>query len=104
MRRFFDDVMEIGVEGMMISPGYSYDKAPDQDHFLRRERSHQLFSKILEAPHKLWSFNQSPLFLQFLMGKRDFECTPWATRPTTSSAGNGRVTCCRTATRRRSAS
>jgi hopanoid biosynthesis associated radical SAM protein HpnH len=77
MRRFFDDMMALGVEGMMISPGYSYQKAPDQEHFLRRERSHQLFSKLLESPHEAWRFNQSPLFLQFLMGKRDFECTPW---------------------------
>jgi len=77
MRGFFDDMMALGVEGMMISPGYSYSKAPDQDHFLRRERSHQLFSRMLEDPHKDWRFNQSPLFLQFLMGKRDFECTPW---------------------------
>jgi len=77
MRRFFDDMMELGVEGMMISPGYSYDKAPDQEHFLRRERSHKLFSSMLESPRRSWRFNQSPLFLQFLMGKRDFECTPW---------------------------
>ncbi|HET9623424.1 MAG TPA: adenosyl-hopene transferase HpnH [Kofleriaceae bacterium] len=77
MRKFFDDMMELGVEGMMISPGYSYEKAPDQEHFLRRERSQRLFSKMLENPHKSWRFNQSPLFLQFLMGKRDFECTPW---------------------------
>jgi len=77
MRRFFDDMMELGVEGMMISPGYSYAKAPDQEHFLRRERSHRLFSALLESPHRAWRFNQSPLFLQFLMGKRDFECTPW---------------------------
>ena len=77
VRRFFDDMMEIGVEGMMISPGYSYEKAPDQEHFLKRERSHRLFSKIFEQPHKAWRFNQSPLFLRFLMGKYDFECTPW---------------------------
>ena len=77
MRKFFDDMMELGVEGMMISPGYSYEKAPDQEHFLRRERSQRLFSKMLENPHKQWRFNQSPLFLQFLMGKREFECTPW---------------------------
>ncbi len=77
MRRFFDEMMELGVEGMMISPGYSYEKAPDQEHFLRRERAHRLFSRLLEAPHKAWRFNQSPLFLQFLMGKREFECTPW---------------------------
>jgi hopanoid biosynthesis associated radical SAM protein HpnH len=62
---------------MMISPGYSYEKAPDQEHFLRRERSRRLFSRMLEDPKREWRFNQSPLFLQFLMGKRDFDCTPW---------------------------
>src|SRR5690348_3061994 len=61
----------------MVSPGYSYEKAPDQDHFLRRERSHQLFAQMLGSPRRSWKFNQSPLFLQFLMGKRDLECTPW---------------------------
>jgi hopanoid biosynthesis associated radical SAM protein HpnH len=66
-----------GVEGMMISPGYSYAKAPDQEHFLRTQRAHDLFSAILANPKRRWRFNQSPLFLQFLMGKQDFECTPW---------------------------
>jgi hopanoid biosynthesis associated radical SAM protein HpnH len=77
MRQFFDDMMDLGVDGMMVSPGYSYEKAPDQEHFLRRERSHQLFARIFESPRRSWRFNQSPLFLQFLMGKRDLECTPW---------------------------
>jgi hopanoid biosynthesis associated radical SAM protein HpnH len=77
MRKFFDDMMQLGIEGMMISPGYSYQKAPDREHFLRREQSHRLFARMLESPHKAWRFNQSPLFLQFLAGKRDFECTPW---------------------------
>ena len=77
MRQFFDDMMQLGIEGMMISPGYSYQKAPDREHFLRREQSHQLFARMLESPHRSWRFNQSPLFLQFLAGKRDFECTPW---------------------------
>jgi hopanoid biosynthesis associated radical SAM protein HpnH len=77
MRGFFDEMMALGVEGMMVSPGYSYEKAPDQEHFLRRERSHRLFSRMLSNPRPGWRFNQSPLFLQFLMGKRDFECTPW---------------------------
>jgi hopanoid biosynthesis associated radical SAM protein HpnH len=77
VRRFFDAMMDLGVEGMMVSPGYSYAKAPDQDHFLRRRRTQQLFSTILSRPNRRWRFNQSPLFLQFLMGKRDFECTPW---------------------------
>jgi hopanoid biosynthesis associated radical SAM protein HpnH len=76
-RRFFDDVMALGVEAMMVSPGYSYEKAPDQEHFLRRERARRLFREILGSPKRGWSFNQSPLFLQFLMGKRELECTPW---------------------------
>jgi hopanoid biosynthesis associated radical SAM protein HpnH len=77
MRRFFDEMMDLGVEGMMLSPGYSYSKAPDQEHFLRRSRTHELFSQMLAKPRRRWKFNQSPLFLQFLMGRRDYECTPW---------------------------
>ena len=77
MRMFFDEMMGLGVEGMMVSPGYSYSKAPDQEHFLRRQKTHELFSTMLGQPEKRWKFNQSPIFLQFLMGKRDFECTPW---------------------------
>src|SRR5206468_1530998 len=77
MREFFDTMMDMGGEGMMISPGYSYSKAPDQEHFLRTQRAHDLFSTLLSQPKRRWKFNQSPLFLQFLMGKRDFECTPW---------------------------
>ncbi len=77
VRRFFDEMMDLDVEGMMISPGYSYSKAPDQEHFLRRERTNQLFAQVLTEKKKSWKFNQSPLFLQFLMGRKDFECTPW---------------------------
>jgi hopanoid biosynthesis associated radical SAM protein HpnH len=77
VREFFDEMMNLGVEGMMVSPGYSYSKAPDQEHFLRRSRTQKLFSRILSDPKKRWRFNQSPLFLQFLMGKQDYECTPW---------------------------
>lgn len=77
VRRFFDEMMELGVEGMMISPGYSYDKAPDQKSFLKRDRTRSLFSQLLTQRKRHWQFNQSPLFLEFLMGKRDYECTPW---------------------------
>jgi hopanoid biosynthesis associated radical SAM protein HpnH len=77
MQMFFDEMMDLGVEGMMVSPGYSYSKAPDQEHFLRRQKTHELFRKMLEEPKRRWKFNQSPLFLKFLMGKQDFECTPW---------------------------
>ena len=77
VRDFFDEMTVLGVDGMMLSPGYSYSKAPDQEHFLRRDRTHSLFRDILKDRKREWSFNQSPLFLQYLMGKQDFECTPW---------------------------
>ena len=77
VRQFFDEMMDLGVEGMMISPGYSYDKAPDQKSFLKRDRTRALFSQLLMQRKRNWQFNQSPLFLEFLMGKRDYECTPW---------------------------
>lgn len=77
MRRFFDEMMALGVEGMMISPGYSYEKAPDQEHFLRREETQSLFRRLLERGSRVWQFNQTPLFLDFLQGKFDLECTPW---------------------------
>ena len=77
MRQFFDEMMTLGVEGMMLSPGYSYSKAPDQEHFLRRVKTHQLFTEMLSEGKRRWKFNQSPLFLRFLMGKHDYECTPW---------------------------
>jgi hopanoid biosynthesis associated radical SAM protein HpnH len=77
VRAHFDEMMELGVESMMLSPGYSYDKAPDQKHFLGRARTRRLFRAILSNRKKSWRFNQSPLFLEFLMGKRHYECTPW---------------------------
>jgi hopanoid biosynthesis associated radical SAM protein HpnH len=77
VRTFFDEMMELGVEGMMLSPGYSYDKAPDQQHFLGRARTRRLFRAMLSNRSKKWRFNQSALFLEFLMGKRDYACTPW---------------------------
>ena len=77
VRAFFDDMMQLGVEGMMLSPGYSYEKAPDQKHFLGRARTRRLFRAILSNRKKSWQFNQSKLFLEFLMGKRNYACTPW---------------------------
>lgn len=77
VRKFFDEMTELGVEGMMLSPGYSYEKAPDQEKFLGRERSKTLMRSILSNRKKEWNFNQSPLFLEFLMGKQTYECTPW---------------------------
>jgi hopanoid biosynthesis associated radical SAM protein HpnH len=78
-RRFFDEVMALGVEGMMISPGYPYAKAPDQDHVLPRRRSESLFRRLLADAPRRWRFNQSPVFLEFLKGAWDLECRPWGT-------------------------
>lgn len=77
LRPFFDELMSLGVEGMTISPGYSYSKAPDQDHFLHRRQTVDLFSRLLERRPRRWKFNQSPLFLEFLRGNWQLECTPW---------------------------
>ena len=77
VREYFDFVMGLGVEGIVLSPGYSYDKAPDQQHFLGRAKSRRLFRAILSNRKKNWKFNMSPLFLEFLMGKRNYDCTPW---------------------------
>jgi hopanoid biosynthesis associated radical SAM protein HpnH len=77
VRAFFDEMMDLGVEGMMLSPGYSYDKAPDQKHFLGKARTRRMFRAILSNRKKSWRFNMSPLFPEYLMGKRDYACTPW---------------------------
>ncbi|MEO6119537.1 MAG: adenosyl-hopene transferase HpnH [Terriglobales bacterium] len=77
VRKFFDEMMDVGVESMMLSPGYSYDKAPDQKHFLGRARTRRLFRAIFSNRKSTWRFNQSPLFIEFLMGKRHYACTPW---------------------------
>jgi hopanoid biosynthesis associated radical SAM protein HpnH len=77
VRAFFDEMMSAGVESMMVAPGYTYDKAPDQKHFLGRARSRRLFRAILANRKKSWRFNASPMYMEFLMGKRDFTCTPW---------------------------
>ena len=77
IRDFFDAMMELGVEGMTLSPGYPYEKAPDQKHFLGTAETKRLFTAILGHRKKSWRFNQSPLFLQFLMGLRTYDCTPW---------------------------
>lgn len=81
MHAFFDFVSSLGVDGMMISPGYAYEWAPDQEHFLKREQTRALFREILapyRAGKKNWNFNHNPLFLDFLVGEKDYECTPWA--------------------------
>jgi hopanoid biosynthesis associated radical SAM protein HpnH len=80
--KFFDDVSTLGVDGIMTSPGYTYERAPDQQHFLGRQKTKQLFRDILrQDPRrrggKAWKFSQSPLFMDFLAGNQDYRCTPW---------------------------
>jgi hopanoid biosynthesis associated radical SAM protein HpnH len=79
LREFFDMLKDLGTDGMMISPGYSYEKAPKQELFMQREHTIELFQKVL-AGHKSkgWDFNHSPFFLEFLQGKHThYDCTPW---------------------------
>jgi hopanoid biosynthesis associated radical SAM protein HpnH len=80
MQDFFDFLGTLNVDGMMVSPGYSYEWAPDQDHFLQRSQTKAMFREILapfKAGQKRWNFNHNPLFLDFLTGEKDYECTPW---------------------------
>jgi hopanoid biosynthesis associated radical SAM protein HpnH len=77
IRQLFDQLMELGVEGMMISPGYSYEKAPDQENFLNRAQTESMFREVLADRPRRWKFNQTPLFLEFLQGRYNLECTPW---------------------------
>ncbi len=94
--RFFDEVMAMGVDGIMTSPGYAYERAPDQAHFLGRQKTKQLFRDILRRDPgrtkagrragKGWRFTQSPLFMDFLAGNQEFVCTPWG-KPTRNVFG-----------------
>ncbi|HEY6471955.1 MAG TPA: adenosyl-hopene transferase HpnH [Acidimicrobiales bacterium] len=69
---------DLKVDQMMISPGYAYEKAPDQVHFLSTKTSNTLFADAFaDGRRKRWRLNHSPLFLDFLEGKVDFQCTPW---------------------------
>ena len=78
--RFLDFVTDLGVEGVTISPGYSYEKAPRQDVFLGRTQSKQLFREIFKRGRgKRWPLTDSGLFLDFLAGNQTYECTPWST-------------------------
>jgi hopanoid biosynthesis associated radical SAM protein HpnH len=70
---------DLEVDEMMLSPGYAYEKAPDQEHFLGVQETRELFRKAFSGGNrKRWRLNHSPLFLDFLEGKVDFPCTAWA--------------------------
>jgi hopanoid biosynthesis associated radical SAM protein HpnH len=83
---FFDEAMALGIEGITVSPGYSYQHAPRQDVFLGRSASKRLFREVFKRgraaagkTRRRWSFNHSSLFLDFLAGNQAYQCTPWST-------------------------
>jgi hopanoid biosynthesis associated radical SAM protein HpnH len=77
--RFFDEVKALGADGITVSPGYAYERAPDQQHFLNRRQTKELFRRIFRLGRggKAWPFFQSSLFLDFLAGNQTYACTPW---------------------------
>jgi hopanoid biosynthesis associated radical SAM protein HpnH len=76
---FFDHMESLGVE-VTLSPGYAYERASDQEHFLSRERTKKFFRDVFARGDngKAWTFTNSPLFLDFLAGNQSYECTPWS--------------------------
>jgi hopanoid biosynthesis associated radical SAM protein HpnH len=83
---FFDHMMDIGLDAIMVSPGYAYERAADQDHFLTRNTTKNLFRNLFRLGKErgkngkmTWRFSQSSLFLDFLAGNQTYECTPWGT-------------------------
>ncbi|MEM8827236.1 MAG: adenosyl-hopene transferase HpnH [Pseudomonadota bacterium] len=76
---FFDEMKRLGVE-ITVSPGYAYERAADQEHFLNRQKTKQFFRDVFKKGDggKAWDFTNSPLFLDFLAGNRSYECTPWS--------------------------
>ena len=78
--KFFDYCMTLGVEGITVSSGYAYERAPDQEHFMKRQETKNLFRNVFRlGKDKGWVFNQSSLYLDFLAGNQSYECTPWGT-------------------------
>ena len=79
MAAFMDEMKALDV-GVTLSPGYAYERAPDQEHFLNREKTKNLFRDFFARGNgaKNWKFTNSPLFLDFLAGNQTYECTPWS--------------------------
>ena len=76
---YLDFARDLGVEGVTISPGYAYERAPDQEHFLSRRQTKELFRDVFRrGKGRKWRFSQSSLFLDFLAGNQTYECTPWS--------------------------
>lgn len=77
-KNFLDFCTELGVDGMEISPAYAYEKAPQQNVFLKRDAIKNWFRKaLMDRRKKKWPLNHSPFYLDFLEGKKDYDCTAW---------------------------
>ncbi|MHA1599483.1 MAG: adenosyl-hopene transferase HpnH [Alphaproteobacteria bacterium] len=75
---FFDYITALGVEGITVSPGYAYERAPNQAHFLNRQQTKSLFRDVFRrGKGRKWEFSQSSMFLDFLAGNQTYHCTPW---------------------------
>jgi hopanoid biosynthesis associated radical SAM protein HpnH len=79
LHQMFRYVSDLGVEGSMISPGYDFEDAPDRDLFLSRQESRAVFKELL-SPAKIegMRFYNNPLYLNFLQGKREYQCSAWS--------------------------
>ncbi|MBL0337742.1 MAG: adenosyl-hopene transferase HpnH [Rhodospirillaceae bacterium] len=76
---FFDWCKQEKIDGITVSPGYAYERAPDQGHFLNRLQTKELFRNVLkDSKKKKWDFSQSMMFLDFLAGNQSYHCTPWS--------------------------
>ncbi|MDQ6685779.1 MAG: adenosyl-hopene transferase HpnH [Pseudomonadota bacterium] len=77
---FFDEMKAMGLDGITVSPGYAYERAPDQQHFLNRTKTKTFFREVLKRGRggKSWDFTNSPLFMDFLAGNRAYQCSPWS--------------------------
>ena len=77
---FLDFLKPLGVDAMTVASGFSYPDAPDQEHFFGRDKTREFFRELIErgkSKGKHWDFNHSPLYLEFLQGKKEYDCTPW---------------------------
>lgn len=75
---FLDTLKPMGVDGVTLASAFQYPDAPDQDHFFARNKTHEFFDELLSKNHNgRWDVNHSPLYIEFLRGRRDYDCTPW---------------------------
>ncbi len=76
--RFFDECMDLDIEGITVAPGFGYERAPQQEVFLGRRTSMELFREVFRLGKKRkWQFNHSSLYLDFLAGNQSYQCTAW---------------------------